>query len=382
MRDIQRGFTLVELLVVVLIISVLVLLLLPALQVARESSRRTQCTNNLKQIGLGLLNYESAHKSFPLGGVQRLIGSTNEMNGWGNQDGLGFANCLNWRALTLPQLEQNTIYNSINFNLPVDSAGPSGGAAFITIWKASISVFLCPSDSGHEDGFRASNAADPLNGQYGFLEPPTDPSTGTAAEVTAVSSYDASFGDNYSMTTLNATSPWETPCGAQTPPGQPHLGWPGFWGTTYGCDITLGRDQGGKLRGIFDYRTGQFTRLGDITDGTTNTILVGETLSAERADDTFWVANGSVAGTAIPMNLETDRAPCTDQFGTAPRFGSLDIGCRFSYAAAGFKSEHPGGVNFLFCDGSVRFLKRSIARATYSSLGSKAGGEVIGADSY
>jgi prepilin-type processing-associated H-X9-DG protein len=191
-------------------------------------------------------------------------------------------------------------------------------------------------------------------------------------------SYVGSFGDNYSMTTLNALSPWETPCGAELPSGKPRIGWPGFWGTTYGCDISLGRDQGGGLRGIFDYRTGQIARLSEITDGTSATILAGETLSAQRADVTLWEAHSAAAGTAIPMNLLTERAPCSD----GQTWTSLDVGCRFSYAYAGFKSEHPGGVNFLFCDGSVRFLRDSIARTTYAALGSKAGGETIGSDFY
>src|SRR5206468_12274352 len=140
-----------------------------------------------------------------------------------------------------------------------------------------------------------------------------------------VKSYDGSFGDNYSMTTLVASSPWETPCGVDLPPGQTRIGWPGFWGTTYGCNAAAGRDNGGKLRGIFDYRTGQTTRLGEVTDGTSSTIIVGEGLSAQRADNTLWDASSASAGTAIPMNLLTDRAPCTDGL----MWDSLDIGCRF-----------------------------------------------------
>ncbi len=191
-----------------------------------------------------------------------------------------------------------------------------------------------------------------------------------------VTSYVGSFGDNYSMTTLVPSSPWETPCGVNLPPGQPRIGWPGFWGTTYGCNESAGRDGGGKLRGIFDYRTGQITRLGEITDGTSATILVGEALSAQRADVTLWEAHSAGAGTAIPINLLTERAPCSD----GRTWTSLDVGCRFSNAYAGFKSEHPGGANFLFCDGSVRFLKESIARTTYAALGSKAGSEIISAE--
>jgi prepilin-type processing-associated H-X9-DG protein len=191
-------------------------------------------------------------------------------------------------------------------------------------------------------------------------------------------SYWGSFGDNYSMTTLVVSSPWETPCGVELPPGQARIGWPGFWGTTYGCNEATGRDGGGGLRGLFDYRTGQITRLQGITDGTSSTILVGEGLSAQRADATLWEAHSAAAGTAIPMNLKTERAPCSD----GQTWTSLDVGCRFSPASAGFKSDHPGGVNFLFCDGSIRFLKESIARPIYAGLGSRAGGEAIGADAY
>ncbi|MHC5537827.1 DUF1559 domain-containing protein [Singulisphaera rosea] len=377
----RRGFTLIELLVVVLIIALLIALLIGAVQAARESNRRALCGNNLRQIGIALASYESTHGSLPVGGVQRLVGSTSEFNGWGNFDGKGFANSLSWRALILPQLDQNPLYNSINFSLPIDANNPDKSAGFTT-WTTVLAVFLCPSDSGHEDGFRPSKTADYVNGQHAFGDPPVDPSTGESAALTPVASYTGSFGDNYSMTTLSPSSPWESPCGGTLAPGQVRIGWPGFWGTTYGCDINLGRDRGGKLRGIFDYRTGQITRHQDIADGTSSTILVGESLAAQCANNSLWITNGGIAGTAIPMNLVTERTPCTDQAAQTPVMGSLDVGCRFSYASAGFKSEHPGGVNFLFCDGAVRFLRDTISRPVYAGLGSKAGGEVIGAESY
>ncbi len=371
------GFTLIELLVVVSIIGLLVALLLPAVAASREASRRAQCLNNLKQMGLALANYQSTHASFPPGGVNRLIKNASELNGWSNRDGLGYANALSWRTLMLPDLEQSPLYNAINFNVPSDAGGPDKGAGF-TLWATSVAAFLCPSDSGHEDGFRDSSAADGTLGQYPQVGLPIDPATGEAVTRVPVTSYVGSFGDNYSVTSLLPSSPWETPCGASLPPGQTRFGWPGFWGTTYGCDEAAGRDNGGKLRGIFDYRTGQTTRLQEISDGASTTILVGETLSAQRADVILWEAHSAAAGTAIPMNLSTERAPCSD----GQTWTTLDLGCRFSFAYAGFKSEHQGGANFLFCDGSVRFLKDSIARSTYAALGSKDGAEVIDAGAY
>jgi prepilin-type N-terminal cleavage/methylation domain-containing protein len=223
-RPPRCGFTLVELLVVVFIIALLMTLLLPALSASREASRRAQCQNNLKQIGLALASYESAQGAFPLGGVNRLIGKTSERGGWTNEDGLGWANSLSWRVQILPYLEQGVLYNRINLSLPIDGGGPDKGATF-TVWETSLAVFLCPADSGHEDGFRPSQTADPGAGQWTPGGPPIDPATGTGAGRTTVSSYDGSFGDNFSMTTLAPSSPWETPCGAAPPQGQPRIGW-------------------------------------------------------------------------------------------------------------------------------------------------------------
>jgi prepilin-type N-terminal cleavage/methylation domain-containing protein/prepilin-type processing-associated H-X9-DG protein len=382
MRRSRRAFTLIELLVVITIIGVLVALILPAVQAAREASRRASCSNNLKQIGLALMNYESTFGSLPLGGVQRLVGKSSEWAGTDNRDGKGYANCLTWRALILTHMDQGNLYNNINLSLPLDAGGPDKGVGAITVWMTSISAFLCPSDSGHQGGFRPSNSADPVNGQHAYSLPPLDPATGTNSAVTPVSSYDGSFGDNYSVTTLSGLSPWETPCGVDPPAGQVRIGYPGFWGTTYGCDHSLGRGHGGQLRGIFDVRTGQFTRMQDIRDGASNTIMVGEAISAWRADSNFWEANSGTAGTAIPMNLKTGGTEGITPANATTSWGTADYGNRFSNAAVGFKSLHPGGANFLFADGSIHFLKDTISLPTYAAIGSKAGGEVIDTGSY
>jgi prepilin-type N-terminal cleavage/methylation domain-containing protein len=135
----RRGFTLIELLVVIAIIAVLIGLLLPAVQAAREAARRIQCVNNLKQVGLALHNYHSANGSFPLGGVQKGFL-------WDGQ-----SNCLNWRALVLPYLEQGNLSNAINFNVTITANDVDGGAGF-TAWMTVPAAFLCPSDGQYQAG--------------------------------------------------------------------------------------------------------------------------------------------------------------------------------------------------------------------------------------
>ena len=355
----HRGFTLIELLVVIAIIAVLIALLLPAVQAAREAARRAQCVNNMKQLGLAIHNYEGSNGCFPLGAV-----ATTPSQGWGAWANNGFT----WRVLILPQLEQTALYNSLNFNIIESNEG--SGAAQATAWYTKVNAFVCPSDGLNTGVLPASVPT----GQYPMYGPPTNPSGGGQGVMGV--NYHMSHGDNYTIGNLSnvGSNPWESACGSTTPP---QIGFPGFWGTGFDCAITSATG-GGAMRGFSDYRTGNFTNMAGVTDGTSNTLLVGESLPAEDANNEFFTATSASMGVTIPLNWSTKRSTCTD----GQAFGTNDLGCRFSYAGHGFKSRHPGGVNFLFADGSVHFLKNSINRVTIANLGSRNGGEVVSADAY
>jgi prepilin-type N-terminal cleavage/methylation domain-containing protein/prepilin-type processing-associated H-X9-DG protein len=372
----RRGFTLIELLVVIAIIAVLISLLLPAVQSAREAARRAQCTNNLKQIGLALHNYESSQSVFPPGGVVD-EGVAGMWGGPGPQN-----NVASWRALVIPFMEGSTIYNAINLNVSLNDSTLPG-----VQWTALMTVnstWLCPSDDNYQgvsDGMRPASG---IWGNYPNGNSPSNPFTGQAETRCPVSNYAGSFGDNYCIGALTGVqNPWETwPYPPTLLPGQVRIGYPGFWGTAFDDQITTRGP--GQLRGIFSYRIQKVgpVRISSIIDGTSNTILAGETIPAQDADSNFWNHNGCTFGTTVPINWQTLRAVCSDQPTNPTPFGSSDWQCRYSYASKGAKSKHPSGANFCFCDGSVRFLKNSTSLATYCAVGSRNGAEVVSSDSY
>ncbi len=378
-----RGFTLIELLVVIAIIAVLISLLLPAVQSAREAARRAQCTNNLKQVALAVANYTDQFGAYPPGGITSSAGS----NPWGSG-----ANSLNWRALVLPLMEGGNAYNALNLDINAGAGGAEGtaaGSAFYTVYTLTFSSWLCPSDGTNGDG-KLPNGQAPTgastNPKGQFCNQVLDIyAPGNVTSWTPVANYQGSFGDNYCGGRLVDPTglPWETPWNTVLPPGQPRIGHNGYWGTNFGAPdgFTAGA---GTLRGMFDYRgTQQPPKIAGVTDGTSNTILVGEIIPSWAADANFWFQNGGLAGCTVPINWKSNTVDPADpacfnnwQSSTAP------LGCRFGAAAKGFGSFHPGGANFALCDGSVRFLKQSMSMATYCALGSRSGGEVISADSY
>lgn len=360
----HRGFTLIELLVAIAIIGMMVALLLPAVQQAREAARRIQCVSNLKQIGIALHGYHDAQGSFPTGG----FGSGTKPNDYG------------WRALILPEMEQTGLFNAINFQLGLGGQWPSVSAASYTIWMVSNRVFLCPSDGNNGDGFR------PWAGQYPYpvpdgQSPPNTPpvdSSGNVVSVVPVANYAGSFGDNYCGGALCGGLPWETYPHNQQRPNTPVIGWGGFWGTA-----RADADGAGALRGFFDYDGYTTVTLASVLDGTSNTIIAGEVLPSRAADNNFYGRNGSTAGMTVPLGFNSNTVPASDPLCNGNwEDPNAPLGCRYGAAAKGFASAHPGGANFLFADGSVKFLTNSIRQSIYCALGSRAGGDIVAGDSY
>ncbi|WP_165224062.1 DUF1559 domain-containing protein [Aquisphaera insulae] len=312
---VRRGFTLIELLVVVAIIGLLIAILLPAVQSAREAAWRVQCANNLRQIGLALQAYHETQGAFPPGcSFDRGPGSDTNNPGWA------------WGLRILPGLEQGPLYNACNL-----SAGFLRGMPLnLTVQETRVSTFLCP--SGSDDGPYRS----------GFIEVPIHPMEGLAA-----AQYVASAGE------LTAFEP----------------------------DGRGGKILSEKGNGVFFPNSRVSIR--DLADGTSSTILVGE--RSRTLADATWVGV-PFPGSMVCTKVESPAGTCVSAVfmvlgRTGPAadivFGRTSPGGSVP-GPDGFRSDHPGGGHFLLGDGSVRFVKSSVARATFRALTTRAGGEVIG----
>ncbi len=251
----QAGFTLVELLVVIAIIGILIALLLPAVQAAREAGRRSQCANNLKQIGLALNNYADAHRKLPYASTYCYTGGS----------------CMQgstWAAFILPFLEESTTYALFNFNLPMND--PSNQFAVTTV----VAGYLCPSDPG--------SASPILPSRQGGYNNPTN---------CLAISYPTSMGP---------TQPDGCPfCPNQTPG-------PNNWccqGFNFGAQLPPGNGVGMFMR---------FPRsitLREVTDGLSKTLMAGETIPSHCSWNGAYDTNFSCYPTTIPLNTMTSDTP-------------------------------------------------------------------------
>jgi prepilin-type N-terminal cleavage/methylation domain-containing protein/prepilin-type processing-associated H-X9-DG protein len=366
--QIRRGFTLIELLVVISIIAVLIALLLPAVQSAREAARRAQCTNNLKQIGLGMHNYHSTHGTFPLGGTK------------GPNDAYGPAYTLGWgtwsaHALMLGYLEQQPLYNAANFSWAVIMG--SGWRINTTVSNSIVNTFLCPSDD-------MAPIPVPANAQWSGRLNNYFASVGTTIAYQGALDTTGCFTQagraygvqNFTDGTSNTIAFAEALVGPDSGGYQTKTQQALFRnGTNVSPSSSAGSsslfDANTNYNAVMsDMQTCQTAALtlpsGDGVQGTLNEDDKGERWAAD--DGGFTLIN-----TVVP--------PSSTQFSFACCAFAQSYGCDDG-SFENVNSRHPGGANVLFADGSVHFLKSSIAIKTYWALGTKGNGEVVSSDSY
>jgi prepilin-type N-terminal cleavage/methylation domain-containing protein len=354
-RKSSRGFTLIELLVVIAIIAVLIALLLPAVQQAREAARRTQCKNNLKQLGLALHNYHDiTSTTFPSGYVN--ITQPGNLSGWG------------WETMLLPQFDQAALYNifSSTANNPNYTIGLFGltqaGPALNTI-QSALPASRCPSDVGTTtisvtsiNGTATSQVPTPFGRSTYVGVAGTDPAWVNAAAGGATGGVGGVTTAGGVTTVGGAIGVYTLPAGAQVNGLQPTSVSADFFGGTFGANSKRG--------------------FRDMTDGSSNCIVVGErytpiatsTAGAVLGDAT-WVgaiANSGTVGQAVVLgeasvpinfaNTSTTPRPCT----------------------SGFGSTHTGGCHFLMGDGTVRFVSNNVDMNTFRALSRIADGASVG----
>jgi prepilin-type N-terminal cleavage/methylation domain-containing protein len=354
----KRGFTLIELLVVIAIIAILIALLLPAVQQAREAARRTQCKNNLKQLGLGLHNYHDVYNRFPLPAILH-----SNMGGAGGGIG-GMATTNVWSLAILPFIEQSTVYNQYDFSY--SAWEPRNAAA----GQAKLAAYVCPSTP------RSSNGA----------------------TYTIPAALLSSAGLSSANLTLTNAGVCDYVCTNRVRPEFLNIAYNTNTYTTAADGWAMGF-MGNKYLGIPEPGSGG--RISDQTDGTSNTMIIGElagrnTLyrkggrSISPASATDEAAYQSIIGGGTWVdpfngNWELTGRPYDGGNGTQWN-GPCPINCsnaktnphRALQDAAGLYSWHTGGAQILLGDGSVRFISENISGISFASLISRGGGEVLG----
>jgi len=359
-----RAFTLIELLVVIAIIAVLIALLLPAVQAAREAARRAQCTNNLKQMALAVHNYIQSNGSFP-----ELFENFGTAPNGPSEPGGPWP--LGWGTDILPFIEQSGAYNASNF-----SFGAFGVANITTVSSLKISTYTCPSETIRVGPWIAStyinyhaNIGGPacLSSWTGPFVPFTTDPNSMPGYTNAVTNGNVGPVDFASMTdgTSNTAMFSEALIGLNgfvvVYPGN----LPNALRVSYPTSFTSNWDTGGVVQAQ------GFVQTCNSTPGTT-----------QPTNPTQWAGacwNGSHAGTLHFNAYNHWNTPNTLSCVASNSWGGAPGGFNDLLSAS---SNHPGGVNVAFCDGSVKFLKNSVGLNIWWALGTRNQGEVLSSDAY
>ncbi len=350
----RRAMTLVELLVVIAIIGILVGLLFPAVQAAREAGRRIQCVNNLKQLGLATHNYASAHRTFPPGRLVAVSPSDNLTASANANATSGNGNCFSAFAFLLPQLEQSVIYNQINFNSGPDTAANND----MSITQPP--VFVCPSDAGLRSLAQGAGFAGVSNYVLStgttFSVSPKNPGgqqvTGVFYENSRVRLADVT--DGTSQTICISEQILSDP----NDPANSGGNWNGVIPTT-GFVLTSGNNNTNAGPELLNY---------------SQDCVSGNRLQLTRGNRLLYGAPGHTMYNHVrgPNDKQID---CRGGLPHSQR--NVYWWSRLSHNVAAH-SKHTGGVHSLFSDGHVQFISASIELAVWNGSGSRSGNEVVG----
>jgi len=341
----SSGFTLVELLVVIAIIGVLVALLLPAVQAAREAARRSSCSNNLKQLAIGCHNYHDVTLKFPMN-----YGFTPPSAQHWTEPPLAVHRSTSWMVQVLPFVEQKPLYDQIDFNFDV-KLDPRNGTVVnapnnpsnMFVARTVVKTYLCPSDGLTGNGLMASRANRSAGGW-----------------LYAVNNYKGVCGANWNAGNFRTDAA----------PVQ-GSGLPDFRNTPFGLSGD-GLDAGNGIffrGGRADINRHSTTPMAAILDGTSNTLMIGEAIPRWCTHTWWWWFNGTTATCAVPLNV---RAQCQNTGNRTQDLNQCWGDWPNNYS---FMSMHPGGGQFALADGSVRFIPQTINLTVYRSLGTMQNGE-------
>jgi prepilin-type N-terminal cleavage/methylation domain-containing protein len=353
--DFRAAFTLVELLVVIAIIGILIALLLPAVQAARESARKTQCSNNLKQIGLGMLNYENAKKQFPMG--QWAPQTCTPPGG-----AAGSCKTWSWAAIILPYIEEQGVASQIDFTQSM-----LDNASNIAAARTKVATYLCPST-----GVREPTRTD--NDTIGDVDGDGQLTNAHQGEGFAGIDYAGVDGDTPNAKFLNPATGQPYP--EYIPPG-----------TTTPVAVA----ENGILRDNNVPENARAIKIRQITDGLSQTLMIVEVAgrgvlkgASSAALRGVWAGGQNTAHipsvTMLNGNLQPWINPdptVPNGTGTSSAVWTLGTGANVSVY-----SGHPGGGHILLCDGSAHFLSETVSLSVLLSLASRDGGEQIDASAF